>query len=116
MGLVLAALGVAYLIWGIYLFDGRVDPRDQPSFDRPIARMAFLYDRYQRTLDKIRPETSVEALLLDSMKRGMVFSAGVMVLMLRVYIGTLVLLMGLIALTVVVERRRLLRVIEKLQA
>jgi hypothetical protein len=58
----------------------------------------------------------VEALLLDSMKRGMVFSAGVMVLMLRVYIGTLVLLMGLIALTVVVERRRLLRVIEKLQA
>ena len=65
MGLALAVLGVAYLIWGIYLFDGRVDPRDQPSFDTPIAqRMAFLYDAYQRTLDKIRPETSVEALLL----------------------------------------------------
>ena len=116
LGVVLTLLGIAYVVWACWVFDPRADPREQTSFDGPIARLGFLYDSYQRTIDKIKPESSVEGLLLDLMKSGTFFSAGIMVLMMRLYIGTLVCLMGLIALTVVVERRRLLRLIEKMQA
>jgi hypothetical protein len=116
VGLVLAVLGAAYVGWGIYLFDYRVDPRTQSSFDGPVSQLAFLYDSYQRTLDKITPETPVEQMLMEGAKRGMYFSSGVMVMMMRIYVGTLVCLMGLVSLTVVMERRRLLRVIAKLQA
>ncbi len=116
VGLLLAVLGAAYMAWAVYLFDYRVDPRTQSSFDGPVSELAFLYDGYQRTLDKITPETPVEQMLMEGAKRGMYFSAGTMVMMMRIYVGTLVCLMGLVALTVVIERRRLLRVIAKLQA
>jgi hypothetical protein len=115
VGLVLAVLGAVYVGWGIYLFDYRVDPRTQSSFDGPVSQLAFLYDGYQRTLDKITPETPVEQMLMEGAKRGMYFSSGVMVMMMRIYLGTLVCLMGLVSLTVVIERRRLLRVISKLR-
>lgn len=114
-GVALALLGAAYVAWAVHLFDYRVDPRTQPSFDGPIAQLAFLYDRYQNILEKITPETEVEGWLLSGIERGMFFSAGVMVMMLRIFIGTLVCLSGLIALTVVVERRRLLRLIQKVR-
>ena len=114
VGIVLALAGVGYVSWAVYRFDYRVDPRTQPSFDGPVADLAFLYDRYQHILDNITPESDVEKLLIEGVKRGMYFSSGVMVMMLRIYIGTLVCLMGLVALTVVVERRRLLRMIERL--
>lgn len=116
LGVGLALLGAAYIAWALYLFDYRVDPRTQASFDEPVAELGFLYDRYQKTLDKIIPETQIEGWLLDGLRRGMIFSAGTMVLMLRLYIGTLVCVMGLVALTVVVERRRLLRLVHKLNA
>ncbi len=116
VGVVLALLGAAYVCWALYLFDWRVDPRTQASFDGPIAQLAFLYDGYQNTLDRIKPETQVERWLIDGVRRGMIFSAGTMVMMLRIFIGSLVCLMGLVALTVVVERRRLLRLVEKLRA
>ena len=114
-GVLLTLAGVGYVSWAVYVFDYRVDPRTQSSFDGPIADLAFLYDRYQRILDSITPESEVEELLLQGVRRGMYFSSGVMVMMLRIYIGTLVCLMGLVALTVVVERHRLLRMIEQLE-
>lgn len=114
-GIAFALLGALYIAWAVAIFDYRSDPRTQPAFDAPVARLGFLYDRYQRVIGKIVPETQVERWLLDGMKRGMFFSAGVMVLMLRIYLGTLVLLMGLAALTVVIERRRLLSVIATLR-
>ena len=116
LGVLLALLGAAYIAWALYLFDWRVDPRTQASFDGPIAQLAFLYDSYQNTLDKIQPQTQVERWLIAGVRRGMIFSAGTMVMMLRIYIGSLVCLMGLVSLTVVVERRRLLRLVEKLRA
>ncbi len=115
LGVVLTLVGACYVAWAVYLFDWRVDPRTQVSFDGPIAELAFLYDRYQTILDDVNPQTPVEEFLLDSLRRGMNFSAGTMVMMLRIDLGTLICLMGLVSLTVVVERRRLLRVIRKLQ-
>ena len=106
--------GVAYIGWALLSFDYRKNPLDAPAFDRPVLKIAAIYEPYRRTLDKITPETGVELILLDMMKGGLVFSTGMMVLLLRLFLGTLVLLFGLVSLTVVVERRRILAIVERL--
>lgn len=116
VGVLACLAGIAYGAWAVLSFDYRVDPRDQPSFDRAVLKIAAVYDPYSRTIDKITPETSIEGLLLDRMQAGLRFSTSVMVLMLRLFLGALVLLFGLVSLTVAVERGRLLRLIERLSA
>jgi hypothetical protein len=115
VGVLLTLAGALYAAWGIWVFDYRIDPRTQPDFDGPVASLAHLYDGYERLIGQIRAETPTETLLLDSMRRGIYFSAGTLVLVMRLFLGTLVALGGLVALTVVVERRRLLAVIRKLR-
>ena len=109
-------LGVAYVAWAVLIFDFRQDPREQGAFDVPIQEIADVYDGYSWTISKIIPESDTEAILLESMRGGLKFTTGIMVMLLRIFLGTLVALMGLVSLTVVVERRRLLHVIDRLQA
>lgn len=116
VGVVASLAGIAYVAWAVLSFDYRVDPRDKPSFDGPVLKIAAVYDSYSRTLDKIKPETSIEGLLMEQMQAGLRFSTSVMVLMLRLFLGALVLFFGLVSLTVAVERGRLLRLIERLSA
>jgi hypothetical protein len=113
-GLLLVLGGASYAAWGVWRFDPRADPRDNPGFDRPVANLAFLYERYERRLRTIRPETSTEKVLMEGMSRGMNFTAGLLMTLLRLFLGTLTLLSGLVMLTVFVERRRLLVIIGQL--
>ena len=115
LGLVLALLGAAYAVWAIKTFDPRADPREQPNWDRPVAALADLYGPYRPILRAIRPQTDVEQLLYEGVKRNLAFSTGVMILLVRVMIGSIVCVAGLAALTVVVERRRLLELIHQLE-
>ena len=115
LGLALALLGAAYAVWAIKTFDPRADPREQPRWDRPVAALADLYGPYRPILNAIRPQTDVEQMLHEGVKRNLAFSTGVMILLLRVMIGSLVCIAGLAALTVVVERRRLLELIYQLE-
>ena len=103
-------LGSLYLGFAVLSFDPRAAPTES-ALDGPVARIGRLFQGYQRVMDQIKPETPTEALLLEALDRNMNFSGGVMLLMLRVFLGTLVVVGGLIALTVFVERERLLRVI-----
>ena len=114
-GLALALLGLAYAIWGVLHFDPHGDPRQSPGFDKPVAQLAFLFDRGLVRLENQTPATPTEALLLRAVTRNMQFSAGVMMLLMRVFLGLLTLVAGMLAVTVVVERGRLLRVIKRLQ-
>lgn len=114
-GAVLALLGASYLAWGILRYDQRADPRDNPGFDGPVANLAFIFQRGQLRVEKAEPQTPSEARLLHALARNMQFSAGIMVLQVRIFLGTLALLGGFIMMTVVVERARLLRLIKRLQ-
>ena len=116
IGAVLALAGGAYLCWAIARYHPRVDPRDDPGFDRPIAQIAFLFDAYQERLEKsAESATPRELALMRGLNRNMAFSAGMMVLLVRVFVGTILLVFGLSIMTVVVERARLLAVIGRLR-
>ena len=115
VGALLALIGAAYLFWGVTRFDPMADPRENPGFDWPVARLAFLFERGQLMVDRAVPQTAMEGRLLRGMSRNMNFSAGVMVLLLRIFFGTLALVSGFAIMTVVVERARLLALIRHLR-
>jgi hypothetical protein len=116
VGIVLALAGAAYLAWAIARYNPRLDPRDDPGFDRPVAQLAFLFEAHQKRLEqRVEDATNREIALMRGLLMNMAFSAGMMVLLLRVFIGTLVLVFGLSIMTVVVERARLLGVIGRLR-
>jgi len=116
LGMLLALAGAAYLTWAIARYKPWLDPRDNPGFDRPIAQIGFLFERYQLRLEARAEEaTPAELRLMRALNRNMAFSAGMMVLLVRLFVGTIVLVFGLSIMTVVVERARLLAVIRRLQ-
>jgi hypothetical protein len=115
-GIVLALAGAAYLTWAIARYNPRLDPRDDPGFDRPIAQIAFLFEAHQARLEqRVDDATPREIGLMRGLLMNMAFSAGMMVLLVRVFIGTILLVFGLSIMTVVVERARLLAVIHRLK-
>ena len=115
-GAILCAIGAGYIAWSISHFDARSDPRNQASFDAPLTqRVVFLYHRSQQRLEAFEAGTARESLLVRGLRRNMSFSSGLMVLAFRVLLGTLAVMLGLASLTVVVERRRLLAIIARLE-
>lgn len=114
LGILLALTGAAYLTWGIARYKPWLDPRENPGFDQPVANLAFLFDRHEAQLEvKAQHATPEERRLMRGLTRNMEFSAGIMVLLLRMFLGTLTLVFGFAIMTVVVERARLLAVLER---
>ena len=115
LGLVLVLAGAGYIAFGVVIFDPLADPREQANWDRPVAALAHLYSPYRPIIRAIRPKTDVERLLHEGVKRNLAFSTGIMILLVRVLVGTVLCLSGMAALTVVVERRRLLALVSQLR-
>jgi hypothetical protein len=114
LGALLTLSGALYLAWGIARFDPRGDPKLDPGFDRPVADLAHLYDTRHANIKKIRPETFNEEVLMETIALGINFNTGILMLLMRIFLGTLTLVGGLVMLTVVVERRRLLLLVDRL--
>jgi hypothetical protein len=114
-GGVLALLGAVYLVWGVLRFDPHGDPRANPGFDWPVARLAFIFERGQAMIESAEPGSPNEQRLRRGLERNMEFSAGAMLMLLRVFFGTLALVSGFAIMTVVVERARLIGLIERLR-
>jgi len=114
-GALLTLIGVLYAVWAVWRFEPTATAEQHASFDRPVSQLVTLYAPFFQLVDQVRPHTDVEQVLLDSLRASMHFSLGVYVTLVRVFLGTLVCLAGLIMLTVVVERQRLLRIIAALR-
>jgi hypothetical protein len=115
VGAVLTLIGVLYAGWAVWRFDPLATAEQHAAFDGPVSQLVRLYAPFFRLADQVRPHTDVEQVLLDSLRANMDFSLGVYVTLVRVFLGTLVCLAGLIMLTVVVERQRLLSIIATLR-
>ena len=112
---VLMVLGIGYASWGTLRFDPRGSVEDHMSFDRPVSSLGTLYLPYAPFLN-LSPDTDLEVVLLGAFKANIAFSVGIMMTLMRLFLGILMLVMGMLALSVRLERRRLLDVIARLQA
>lgn len=112
---VLMLLGASYAVWGTLRFDSRASIEDHMSFDRPVSSLGKLYGPYAPFLRLAEPQSDVEAILMKALKANMAFSVGIMMTLMRVFLGILMLVMGMVALSVRLERRRLLNVIARIQ-
>lgn len=112
-GCALILAGSIYGTWAVLRFDPRAAIEDHASFDRPISSLERLYDPYKPFMTLTRPESPLESLLLRVLGAHMAFTVGILMTLVRLFLGVLVALMGLVTLTVVVERRRLLVLIER---
>ncbi len=113
---VLMLLGMSYAAWGVLRFDPRAAIEDHMSFDRPVSSLGELYGPYAPFLRLVEPKSDMEEVLMRALKGNMAFGAGVMITLMRVFLGLLMLVMGMVALSVSLERRRLLNVIARSQA
>ncbi|HTO55509.1 MAG TPA: hypothetical protein VMR50_19150 [Myxococcota bacterium] len=114
-GAILALVGIAYLTWAIHRYSPLADPRKDSGFDRPVAELGSLFEHALFVVENATPETPTERRLMYGLSRNMQFSSGIMVLQMRIFLGTLTMLGGLIMMTVAVERARLLRLIKRLE-
>jgi hypothetical protein len=112
---VLMFLGASYATWGALRFDPRAAIHDHMSFDRPVSSLGELYGPYAPFLRLVRPGNDVEVILMKTLKANIAFSVGIMMTLMRVFLGILMLVMGMMALSVRLERRRLLDVISRIQ-
>jgi hypothetical protein len=116
LGLLLVACGSAYVGWALMRFDPRATLAQHAGFDRPVSSLQTLYDPYKVVFQHLKPQTDVEQLLVAGLRGNMSFSVGIMMTMLRLFLGMVLVLDGLFMWTVAAERRRLLRIIERLGA
>jgi len=115
-GCVLMLIGCAYGAWGAIRFNPRAPLTAHVSFDRPVSQLALLYRPYQRIIALAQPRSDLEGMLKTGLEANIAFSMGLTMTLIRVFAGLLVLVMGMVALTVRMERRRLLSVIHTLRA
>jgi hypothetical protein len=113
IGAVLAVAGGLYMAWGVRQLQVQT-PLDEPAFDRPISRLALLVLPRLRQLDQIRPATRLEAALLAEVKEQTGIIGRLVVVVLRLLIGSFVCTAGLVIVTVGLSERPLLRIIARL--
>lgn len=112
-GIVMSVVGILYIAWAITRFDPAGDPTEGIGFDAVVtAPVATLFVKYRDYLNKRVWEDSQAHALAGSLKRNMNFSAGLLLLAFRVILGLIVMLLGFATMTVVIERARLLRILE----
>ncbi len=114
-GILLALAGTGYVLFGVYHFHPARDPTAERSFDRPIAQVGQLLARYRAALRNLPSTTLQEQFLMSELHSQTRITASVAVLLLRIFVGTLIGVGGLICITVSVERHRLLALIATLR-
>ncbi|MFQ5697255.1 MAG: hypothetical protein ACE5IL_03095 [Myxococcota bacterium] len=117
LGALLLLSGVGYGAWGVSRFDPTgTRPAANTGFDWPVAQMASLFRGTEQALERLEPTTPLEHLLKEELQIQLQLSASLVILLLRLFLGTLAGTAGLVVFTVVVERSRLLGVIARLRA
>lgn len=116
-GIALSLAGVLYILWALARFEPGADPIDAVGFDSAIAMpVASLYRDANAKLEALETETVRERALAWRLQLLLNFSAGIFLLAFRVILGLLLAMLGFATLTVVIERGRLLAILEALRS
>ena len=113
LGIACSLLGILYIVWAVGRFEPKGNPAEQIGFDAPVTKsVATLFLKYSDYLGKKTYEDHQARALAAGLRRNMDFSAGLLLLAFRVILGLVVAMLGFATLTVVIERARLLRILE----
>ena len=114
VGALLFVTGAAYMLWSVDRLHGTPAAAEADAFDRPIARLARLTSGVQERLGRVQPVTRVEQALLDELRAQTDLTGRLLLLVLRLLIGSVVATAGLALLATTFAQRPLLGIFRRL--
>jgi hypothetical protein len=113
-GALLFLLGAAYMLWSVDRLHGTPAAAESDAFDRPIAGLARLFGNAQDRLDRVQPVTTLETSLLEDLRARTDLTGRLLLLVLRLLIGSAVTTAGLALLATTFAQRPLLGIYRRL--
>lgn len=114
VGAVLFLLGALYMLWAVDRLHSTPAADEPAAFDRPIARLARLVGAAQERLSRAHPTTPLERSLLQELRAQFDLTGRLMLLVLRLLIGSIVVTAGLALLATTFAQRPLLGIFRRL--
>ena len=116
VGAVLFLLGCAYMLWAVNRLHS-VPAADEPyAFDRPIAGLARLIGSAQERLSRAQPVTPLERSLVLELRAQLDITGRLLLLVLRLLVGSVIATAGLALLSTTFAQRPLLGILRRLGA
>jgi hypothetical protein len=116
LGAALFLLGAVYMLWAVNRLHA-VSAADEPAaFDRPIAGLARLTGAAQERLSRAQPATPLERSLLLELRAQLDLNGRLLLLVLRLLVGSIVATAGLALLATTFAQRPLLGIFRRLEA
>ena len=113
-GVVLFLLGALYMLWAVNRLHSTPAAAEPDAFDRPIAGLARLIGSAQQRLSRAQPATSLERSLLAELLAQLDLSGRLLLLVLRLLVGSIVATAGLALLATTFAQRPLLGIFRRL--
>src|SRR5690348_5809569 len=95
VGTLLFLLGGLYRLWAVDRLHGTPAVDEINAFDRPIAALAGRVVDQQARLSRVQPVTPVERALLDELRAQADLNGRLLLVVLRLLMGSIVLTVGL---------------------
>jgi hypothetical protein len=115
VGTLLFLLGGLYSLWAVDRLHGTPAIDEINAFDRPIAALAGRVVDQQARLSRVQPVTPVERALLDELRAQADLNGRLLLVVLRLLMGSIVLTVGLALLASAFAQRPLLSIFKRLR-
>jgi hypothetical protein len=115
LGAALFLLGAVYMLWAVNRLHAATAAEEPAAFDRPIARLARLVGAAQERLDRAQPATALERSLLAELRAQLDLNGRLLLLVLRLLVGSMVTTAGLALLATTLAQRPLLGIFRRLR-
>lgn len=116
LGALLLVLGSGYMFWSVQRLHGTPATDEAQAFDRPVAGMARVTVDALARLNRVAPVTPLERALHDDLRRQTDVTGRLLILVLRLLVGSMLVTAGLVLLTNALAQWPLLRIFRRLGA
>ena len=113
-GFVLFLLGAGYMFWATQRLHSTAASDEPGAFDRPVAGLGRLTAGVERRLGQARPVSALERSLLAELRSQVDLNGRLLILVLRLLIGSVVATAGLALLATTFAQRPLLGIFRRL--
>jgi hypothetical protein len=113
LGTVLFLAGAFYMLWAVNRLHSTTAAEEPTAFDRPIAGLARLIGAAQERLSRADPSTQLERALLAELRAQLDLSGRLLLLVLRLLVGSVVVMAGFGLLATTFAQRPLLGIFRR---